>query len=666
MRITRGAAAKEAAVIGEVGKETIPDKVKSTKENIQSIKTNARPKKTLGGKTTAESQAIPTKTTAKSKSMAVAKANLAKTPVSKKTSEKAKDDDEDMEGAKSAGKGARSASTKQQDEPSKPAPTSKKRKRPAAPKVEDDPDELPHGLGKLWKPSGGDGVQTVETEIPGHGTDEQIDAKVAVKPEESSATVSTPAVIAADLPTSPAGKKKRARGKATAKPEGIDTAVIDPVETPAIAASDIQNGSPSKKSPKKKGNAYGLTPGVTPYPDWPHPTPEECHEVNKILSELHGNIKPPEKIPPPSETVAGCGEVPSVLDAVIRTYLSSNTTSNNSSTAFQGLIDTYGKQATGIGKGSVNWDAVRRSPVDRLIKAIYHGGMAPKKSQAIQKILNMVYSENQARRSALREADEQDNDALLPAGAENEGEAGQAAEIARTESDILSLDHLHAMSDNDVLFHLIYYPGVGVKTASCVSLFCLRRPSFAVDTHVFRLCQWLGWVPKTANRDKTFMHCEVRIPNELKYSLHQLFIMHGKKCPRCRAITGESSEGWKEGCVIDHLVTRTGLRKGGASPEKGKGAKGQGKKRKKGESDEEIGSEDGNGEDGSDFEASPKKAKARRTTKTTPKKTPIKGNAAVKKGAVSSTPASAKPSTSTSKAKGGQHRSAVKKDAGPS
>ena len=68
------------------------------------------------------------------------------------------------------------------------------------------------------------------------------------------------------------------------------------------------------------------------------------------------------------------------------------------------------------------------------------------------------------------------------------------------------------------------------------------------------------------------------MPDNLKYPLHQLLIKHGKTCPRCRAITGESSEGWEKGCPIDHLVQRSGARKGnGTSPVKanGKAAKGK-------------------------------------------------------------------------------------------
>ncbi|KAI4139642.1 MAG: hypothetical protein L6R39_006189 [Caloplaca ligustica] len=611
MRITRGAAAKEAA-LGLL--ENIPVQVENPA---------ATPVKRIAKSTTRASKGSKKATAAKPTSaggaakIATAGPASAKAPPSTRKSREAKDDDtvqgksenkervaSRAESPKVTNKTELPGSTEELNVPSKSAAKSKKRKRTTAPKPEEDPNELPHGLGKLWEPSEGHRQEV----------DKQADADVAVKPEGPSATVAGSTVDATDATVpvvSTPATKKRARGKATVE---IGEATI-----PVLPAPDTKAGSSTKKSPKKQTNPYGLTPGVTPFPDWPHPTREECEQVNELLSSLHGKVTPPAKIPPPSETVAGCGEVPSVLDALIRTYLSAATSGTNSSRAFQGLIDEYGKQTSGIGRGSVNWDAVRRSPVERVFKAIKSGGLADVKSKRIKTILDMVYEENQARGEALSKAHQEKDKALLPKGAEEEGQAGQAAEIARAEQDVLSLDHLHAMSDTDVFNHLLRYPGIGVKTSSCVSLFCLRRPSFAVDTHVFRLCQWLGWVPKTADRDKTFMHCEVRVPNELKYSLHQLLIMHGKKCPRCRAITGESSEGWNKGCVIDHLVTRTGVRKGGESPvKKHQGAK----KRKQDESE-------GDG----DFEASPTKTpKTKKLAKTTPRKTSSKETASGKKG----------------------------------
>ena len=364
----------------------------------------------------------------------------------------------------------------------------------------------------------------------------------------------------------------------------------------ANTAPDSKITSPSKGTPKKskaneKNKGYGLTPGQSPYPDWPHPTPEECHEVTRLLSDLHGEVKAPESIPVPSLTASGCGEVPSVLDALIRTRLSAATSNKNSSRAFQGLVERFGILESGVGKGSVNWDAVRLAAVGDIYEAIKSGGLADVKSKDIKQILQMVYDENQARKDTLLAAPKSEQKPDIKA--EKESSADEK-EVARAEENVLSLDHLHSLSSDEAFDELIKYPGIGPKTASCVLLFCLQRPSFAVDTHVFRLCKWLGWVPPdSATRNNTYAHCDVRIPDELKYPLHVLFIKHGRTCGRCRAITGEGSADWNKGCPIDHLVKRSGVRKGGedASPtkkspgKKSAAKKSSGTKRKRGKQD---------------------------------------------------------------------------------
>lgn len=328
------------------------------------------------------------------------------------------------------------------------------------------------------------------------------------------------------------------------------------------ATVTLNSTSDAKK--KTKGHPYGLTPGVSPFPDWERPTPEECEEVNRLLSSVHGEIKPPDTVPEPSLTVTGCGEVPSVLDALIRTLLSGATTGANSAMAFQGLVSKFGILQEGIGKGSVNWDAVRRAPIKEVYQAMKSGGLADIKSKYVKQILDMVYKENMERRNILLNAKEKGTE---PVGA-SETEIEKQLEVERANENVLSLNHIHSLTKEEAMLELTKYPGIGPKTAACVILFCLQRPCFAVDTHVFRITKWLGWIPsEKVNEITAFSHLEVRIPDHLKYSLHQLFILHGKSCPRCRAITGETSEGWDEGCVIDHLVKRTGKRKGGPEPQ---------------------------------------------------------------------------------------------------
>ncbi|KAH0358157.1 DNA glycosylase, partial [Aureobasidium melanogenum] len=454
------------------------------------------------------------------------------------------------------------------------------RKRKALAPKEESPvfgDELPHNLGSLPTPDTDDVDENKETSAAPKKKAKRVAKAKQVKadPEE----VDQLAQKAAEIASPDADVKSEVKAENT---------------SPDVKA----DGKTKKKATKAK--SYKLTPGETPYPDYAHPTPEECYEVERILAKKHGKVTAPKSIPLPSLEVTGCGEVPSVLDALIRTRLSAATTGKNSSNAFKGLVKTFGVLQEGVGKGSVDWNKVRLASQPEVYEAIKSGGLANAKSKDIKEILDMVYEENQARCAALK--NEKEAKAEGPAGSKNEPTQEKNTEIERAESGVLSLDHLHLLSNEDAFARLVKFPGIGPKTASCVLLFCLQRPSFAVDTHVFRLCQYLAWVPKEVqkgqppvNRETTFAHCEARVPDDLKYPLHQLLIKHGKECPRCRAATSTNSERWEEGCPIEHLVTRHGAKKGEVSPA-GKAAsktkraaavkKGKGKKKVDSDSEE--------------------------------------------------------------------------------
>lgn len=484
----------------------------------------------------------------------------------------------------------------QEDDAQMPVKAGSKRKRTTSPKDEQEYDELPHNMGRVARAK----KTQVKEELTG---EEETSPKkrpmknTAVKKEDINSTGK--AAFFADSP------QKKTPRKETEKA--------------------TKDGSPPIKKPKTpKANPYGLTPGVSPFPDYPHPTPDECEEVTEILKAHHPEVQGrPNTIPPPSEIVAGCGQVPSILDALIRTRLSAATTGDNSSNAYKGMVARYGNRETGVGKGSVDYNAVRLAPQEDLFNAIKCGGLADSKSKDIKTILDMVYEENQGRRRAHLQSRAAKNEAAGPQGASYETDAQKDAEIALAEGNILSLDHYYSLPTYDAIYTFVKYPGIGVKTAACVAMFCMQRDCFAVDTHVFRLCQWLGWVPpdnKKVGRDTTFSHLEVRIPDHLKFDLHQLFIKHGKTCPRCRAATGENSQAWAEGCVIDHLVTRTGVRKGGPNPVKKAGKAGKGKE--KFDADAEDDDEEMPDLDDVDEEStseSPTKKKSSSTKSSTPK-----------------------------------------------
>ena len=388
-------------------------------------------------------------------------------------------------------------------------------------------------------------------------------------------------------------------------------------------ASGVIKTSPVK--PKTKNAKSKAKLGVSPYPRFARPTPDECYKLNGILSKEHGEVTAPESVPVPSQTVAGCGEVKFILEALVRTYISTHTSMSNANRAIQDLLARYSTFKDGPCAGSVDWNQVRLNSEQELEKAIRAGGMAPTKSKSIKQLLEMVYQENQTRRvelkakmaevSSVQKGSHQINKSdaakdTVPGDSKAMIMARFADELLLESDSVLTLDYVHTMEPADAFEKLLTYPGIGIKTAACVLLFCMQRPFFAVDTHVWRICKWLGWVPSTANRDNTFWHCDVKVPNELKYSLHQLMIAHGKSCGRCRANTSEKSESWAEGCPIEEFVKRTGVRKG----DKGK-PKPKGKKRKAKTSEEDEYEDEGNKSKKKSRKVATKSAKGKAGTK---------------------------------------------------
>ncbi|TVY81931.1 putative DNA glycosylase [Lachnellula suecica] len=338
---------------------------------------------------------------------------------------------------------------------------------------------------------------------------------------------------------------KNSTEKSSPQPPEVEEPSTTPEATPVVAL-------------KKKAHKYKLDYEKSLFPNHPLPTPEAAQEVYRLLAKEHGESKAPTKVPPPSVTQSGCGEVPDLLDALLRTVLSANTSGKNSGMALKGLLAAFGAV-----NGSPDWHAASRAKAEDITKAIHRGGLSVIKGKRIKEILNIVRDQNIERRDALLEekatgkpADVLATSHLTP--------VQKDAEIARIKENPLTMDWIFEIKkDSDVLDELIKLPGIGMKTASCGLLFNMQRPSFAVDTHVHRHCKWLGWVPPNATADQTFNHCDLRIPADLKYGLHVLFIKHGKACYKCRANTNPGSADWKasKACPIEHLVNRDLTRK---------------------------------------------------------------------------------------------------------
>ncbi|XP_022738414.1 putative DNA glycosylase At3g47830 isoform X2 [Durio zibethinus] len=258
-----------------------------------------------------------------------------------------------------------------------------------------------------------------------------------------------------------------------------------------------------KTRKRKQLEIYGRskTPKTTieePYPSHHRPTPEECRTVRDELLALHGfpreflkyryhrlikNDPPSEaKSEPLINNDAGVDVEESVLDGLVKTVLSQNTTEVNSQKAFASLKSTF-----------PTWEDVLAAESKSLENAIRCGGLAPRKASSIKNVLSCLH--------------------------ESKGR--------------LCLEYLRDLSVNEIKAELSNFKGVGPKTVACVLMFNLQQDDFPVDTHVFEIARAIGWVPTIADKNKTYLHLNLRIPNELKFDLNCLLYTHGKLCRKC-------------------------------------------------------------------------------------------------------------------------------------
>jgi len=104
-------------------------------------------------------------------------------------------------------------------------------------------------------------------------------------------------------------------------------------------------------------------------------------------------------------------------------------------------------------------------------------------------------------------------------------------------------------------------PGVGRKTANVIASVVYKKPTMAVDTHVFRVSARIGLTTNAKNPLQTEMQLIKYIPKEKIAIAHHWLILHGRyvcvarnpKCEQC---------GIKSYCKYYKEVIQKGLRQG--------------------------------------------------------------------------------------------------------
>lgn len=165
-------------------------------------------------------------------------------------------------------------------------------------------------------------------------------SSVAVKPESSpvtpakrtrgSAKKEEPATSDAEVDVTPSKRRKGGAAAAAAKKEEDGEEAVEMVKT--------VKPSPSLAKKLKQLEMHRQTP----FPSFARPSSTECKDVMEALASVHGMPARPLKLEDRPNAAAGCGQVPSVLDALVRTILSQNTTSKNSTAAKKSMDAMFG------------------------------------------------------------------------------------------------------------------------------------------------------------------------------------------------------------------------------------------------------------------------------------------------------------------------------------
>jgi endonuclease-3 len=178
------------------------------------------------------------------------------------------------------------------------------------------------------------------------------------------------------------------------------------------------------------------------------------------------------------------------IDVLIETILSQNTSDANSGRAFASLKASFN-----------NWEAVASAPAEHIAQVIKSGGLFQIKAARIKQVLKQI----------------------------------------KREQGRISLDSLRSKTMAEAEDYLMRLPGVGRKTARCVLLFSLGKPSLPVDTHIFRVAKRLGLIDFKTSIEKAPGLLQEQIPPSKVYQFHIHMIEHGRRiccarqpcCDRC-------------------------------------------------------------------------------------------------------------------------------------
>lgn len=174
-----------------------------------------------------------------------------------------------------------------------------------------------------------------------------------------------------------------------------------------------------------------------------------------------------------------------LLGVLVQTILSQQTTRANCRRAFGQLLDKF----------EGDWRRCQVAPRAELEATIACAGLAGQKSARIQAMLARL-----------------------------EEERGE-----------YSLEFLRDMSADEAREYLISFKGVGPKTAAFTLMYAAGMAVFPMDTHIFRICERLGWVDAGDSSRHAHRKMEALIPTGEHYAAHMVLVQHGREVCHARS-----------------------------------------------------------------------------------------------------------------------------------
>ena len=201
-----------------------------------------------------------------------------------------------------------------------------------------------------------------------------------------------------------------------------------------------------------------------------------------------------------------------------------------------------------------SWIDLQRTPFQVLIRTVLSQATASRNTAKAFENLSRKFSIDP---QALATADTRDiEEAIRVAGLYR----NKSKMIKRISEVILeqfggSLDFIHTSPLEEARKTLLAIPGIGPKTADVTLLFCAKKPTIPIDTHVNRVSKRLGLVPLKADYEETRKSLQSIYQPEDYLAVHLLLISLGREyckaknplcnpCPVSRLCPSKHMEKW--------------------------------------------------------------------------------------------------------------------------